>query len=171
MCENCDTTEHCGIDCEDCNDIACTHCDLGHEICKTDGNRCVECNTNNNCKDGYDCSNNICVKSCDGVSVGGYCWYLGAAGQSCNTVCSGHGGYNAATRDYAGSGGTTTRCTNVISALGLSGTLRISDVVTNCGCFWGQYTAPGPWEPCWDGSTTTASAWNNYIQRACACND
>jgi len=33
------------------------------------------------------------VASCGGVSVGGYCWYYpGVANQSCDTVCSGHGG-------------------------------------------------------------------------------
>ena len=45
-----------------------------------------------------------CPPSCSGASVGGYCWYLSAQGASCDTACAAHGGYNAATLTYAGSG-------------------------------------------------------------------
>lgn len=56
------------------------------------------CSTNANCSSGGKC-------------VGGQCWYLGINAQSCDTVCASRSGTNiAVTRDYAGSGGTTTNC-------------------------------------------------------------
>ena len=43
--------------------------------------------------------------SCAAVTVGGYKWYLGQKGQSCDQVCASHGGCNlTGIRSYAGSG-------------------------------------------------------------------
>jgi len=39
---------------------------------------------------------------CAGTRIGGACWYKGAQGASCTTVCATHGGYDAATTTYAG---------------------------------------------------------------------
>jgi len=61
----------------------------------------------------------ILIAHIDGQVVGGFCWYLGTANQSCDTVCQDHGGYHEATRFYAGSDGTTPNCTAVLNALRL----------------------------------------------------
>jgi len=44
----------------------------------------------------------IDAAACAGTVVGGACWYRGALGQSCTTVCATHGGASAATVSYAG---------------------------------------------------------------------
>lgn len=111
-------------------------------------------------------TSNIC---CAGEIVGGYCWYLGAAGDSCTEVCASHGGYNSATLTYAGSDGTDARCNSVLEALGSSGTLTPSSACTNTcnvGCMihinatrYRITTNP----------TIEGSSYANY-KRACACN-
>jgi hypothetical protein len=104
---------------------------------------------------------------CAGVSVGGYCWYMGSSGQSCTSVCATRGGYNAATRSYAGSEGTDARCTAVLNALGKDGS-PITRGWTNYGIGCGyygrgiRYAAP---------YTTTAGATAPGRQRVCACNN
>jgi len=40
--------------------------------------------------------------TCAGTTVGGHCWYKGAVGASCTTVCTNHGGVDPATIGYAG---------------------------------------------------------------------
>lgn len=101
-----------------------------------------------------------------GVAVGGYCWSLGAANQSCDTVCAAKGGCNlAATRDYAGSAGNATNCTAVLTAL--YGAITAADVgasphgcVITFGSIGMRFTA-----------TTTCAAAAADTQRACACNN
>lgn len=62
---------------------------------------------------------------CGGASVGGSCWYLGSSAQSCDNVCSSHGGCNlSGTKNYAGSGGTLANCTSVLNALGKAGSAQ-----------------------------------------------
>ena len=104
------------------------------------------------------------ASSCSGTVVSGYCWYYGGSSQSCTSVCSSHGGYDVATKDYAGSGGTTTTCSEVLSALGVGGG-AISHgcegqavgcakvVLLNARC---------------SGSTTAGAAFP-LTSRACAC--
>jgi len=56
-----------------------------------------------------------------GVTVGGFCWVLGAFGQSCTTACTTAGFSSASlagTRDFAGSAGTDANCLAVLDALG-----------------------------------------------------
>lgn len=104
---------------------------------------------------------------CAGASVGGFCWYLGSAGQSCTSVCAARGGYNAVTRSYAGSDGTDARCKAVLAALGRTGTLVRGWTNYGIGCGYSgsrpiRYAAP---------YTTTAGATAPGRQRACACNN
>ena len=47
----------------------------------------------------------------------GVCWRYGAQGQSCDQVCASHGGYNAATKTYVGSGGTNAHCEDVWNSM------------------------------------------------------
>lgn len=110
-----------------------------------------------------------CTDTCAGASVGGYCWYLGSAGQDCNQTCSARGGCNlTGTRNYAGSGGTDAQAGNVTNAVagrGLDmssntcaharGLLMISNGQT--GRCYNQVTQ------CTDGAGTH--------RRFCACNN
>ena len=108
--------------------------------------------------------------SCAGVEVGGACWFLGSAGQSCNTVCTNAGlSYDAATATYAGSGGTLANCYAVLDALGETsppnsdvGDLNLG-IGFGCGVDASNNRArdfPG---------ATTAGASDPFIARACAC--
>jgi hypothetical protein len=54
---------------------------------------------------------------CDGVVSAGYCWYLGALGQSCDQACTNHGGCNTNGITYAGSQGAAAACDDVLTAL------------------------------------------------------
>lgn len=104
---------------------------------------------------------------CGGTLIGGYCWYLGANGDTCNTVCSTHGGYNAATGTYAGSSGSNANCQNVMTTLGASG-----GSVTDLGCS-GSYVGNGCFV--YNGNRyrcTNSTDGTSYLgQRACACNN
>ncbi|HXC53297.1 MAG TPA: hypothetical protein VN634_20600 [Candidatus Limnocylindrales bacterium] len=106
-----------------------------------------------------------------GQLVGGFCWYLSAAGASCDATCSGVGlVYNDATRTYAGSDGASfADCNSVLEALGTEGT-QYGDgtCLDGIGCFWqsfgiGRVRCTSP--------TTTGSAYDTEgtALRACAC--
>jgi hypothetical protein len=103
-----------------------------------------------------------------GVEVGGGCWYLGAYGESCDTVCSTHSGYNDATKTYAGSDGTDPNCLSVLTALsGGSGSIN-SSMSAGFGCWvfdaahsYARYRSTG---------TTDSTTSQGTVRRACACN-
>jgi hypothetical protein len=107
---------------------------------------------------------------CAGTVVGGFCWFMGAVGQSCDTVCTGAGLIydDGGTRGFAGSGGTNAQCQSVLDALGASGTGAPSDLtcVDGYGCVTNTTAArvhcllPA----------TTATASNAIVHRMCACN-
>jgi hypothetical protein len=102
---------------------------------------------------------------CAGASVGGYCWYYGADGDPCTGTCSGHGGYNAATSTYAGSGGSNANCDSVLTALGVAtGTVNASSVdgLGCCTMSASRYRDVVP--------TTEGASWGG-ARRACACNN
>lgn len=67
----------------------------------------------------------VMTRSCaKGRELGGYCWFLGAKGQSCNMVCAARGGYEPSL-DYIGSlmqGGSLERCDAVLTLLTAPGT-------------------------------------------------
>ena len=119
-----------------------------------------------------------CPPACGGTSVGGYCWYFGAGGESCDTVCTGRGGCNiTGTRDYAGSAGSLANCQAVLTALG-QGSGAIDDFPNNsvelgCGKF-GSYTnmAPHLMRDYYNATTCSAAGIASPLadQRACACN-
>ncbi len=104
---------------------------------------------------------------CEGVLVGGHCWYRGSTSESCDDVCTSHGGYSAATRTYAGDLGTNANCEQVLDALGVPA----SSFTTAPGCTFGcendtllsgrtRCTAP-----------TSSSDTDPFVERMCACNE
>lgn len=117
--------------------------------------------------------------------VGGNCWYFGANNQSCDTVCSTHGGYNSATESFAGSGGSDGNCVAVLDALGqtqpgCTGTVNRTGLAVGCGmdfetadsCPTGgstrnyiRYTSPAT------NSSASSAGVSLFIRRACACNN
>jgi hypothetical protein len=111
---------------------------------------------------------------CAGTRVGGYCWYFGAPGESCNAVCAGHGGYHDATRFYAGSVGTDAQCVAVLDALGApKGADGIrNDDISAAGCCYLDFPEADFQPPDMRVRylmATTASAQAGQMQRACAC--
>lgn len=118
-----------------------------------------------------------CPPVCSGVSVGGYCFYAGVAGQSCTQVCSSRGGVNlAGTRNYVGSGGTFQNCSNVASALGLTLGSGGGD---SSSCSQGlQYMGCGEFSSFWGtrvvrciNATTNAEQAHSGFKRVCGCNN
>jgi len=102
-----------------------------------------------------------------GVPVGGACWALGAAGNTCTQVCNGQSRtYDPATASYAGSGGTDDQCKAVLDALGASTAGGVQDASgCNYGCGF-DAVGGGP-RRCTDATTQGGSAVG--IERACAC--
>lgn len=109
------------------------------------------------------------TKFCSGVVVGGYCWYKGEIYGSCTAACTEHGGYNSATRTYAGDLGTNANCQAVLAALGStdSTTSAKSDCTFGIGCMNessnGNTRCTNP--------ITTEGALDafQFATRACAC--
>lgn len=63
------------------------------------------------------------------ISVGGYSWYFGTAGQSCTTICGTYGlVFDNATETYAGQAGSLANCDAVLTALYAPGTGTVTDV-------------------------------------------
>lgn len=101
--------------------------------------------------------------------IGGSCWHYGENGESCDTVCSGRGGCNlAATRDYAGSGGSAANCQAVLTGLGISGTVydHVPAGVHPLGCF----SVSGVFYRVTNHVTTCEYALASR-RRVCACNN
>jgi hypothetical protein len=107
---------------------------------------------------------------CQGVQVGGFCWYFGVDSASCQTVCASHGGYDEATRTYAGSAGSAANCRQVFQALGIPLGDFYETSQGGIGCFAIQNTS-GRYNQYWDKQPTTASATYGVPgrRRVCAC--
>jgi hypothetical protein len=103
--------------------------------------------------------------NCDGVIVGGSCWYLGMAGASCTTTCAAHGGFNNATAVFAGHSGTDEDCALVLTALGRSGTAN--GQACDAGCYYN--TSNSGRFRCQGGSGEAEIIVDG--ERACACNE
>jgi hypothetical protein len=108
---------------------------------------------------------------CAGSVVGGFCWYLGAAGQSCTTVCASHSGFNAGTLTFAGSSGTLANCQAVI--ISVSGPYSGASTGDNVcgGVKIGCNLAPGNNAVRCNFGPTDASSTIVNAQRTCACNN
>ena len=118
--------------------------------------------------------------NCAGKQLGGFCWYIGDVNQSCETVCSAHGGYDEATKNYAGSGGTEYHCRDVSAKLEIPLDLSTGfvnfdtfDLPVNLGgvgCSI-HVKAEGLNDLFWDKDLTTSQATTSVVQirRMCAC--
>ncbi len=107
-----------------------------------------------------------------GVQVGGASWYFAPkVNVSCATVCEGRGGYDEATKSFAGSGGSNENCDAVLGALGAPVTItEVSNTVpgsVGVGCAF----LPSLIMRVRDELATTADAVNSYARRACACRE
>lgn len=98
-----------------------------------------------------------------GKAVGGYCWYMGTSGQSCDTVCSNRSlSYSIQTRNFAGSSGSNENCGAVLDAFSL-GSGTPTGWSNDRGCLYtGSQRQRGT-------NTTLSSASFGSSQRACAC--
>lgn len=104
---------------------------------------------------------------CAGTTYGAYCWYLSAAGDSCDTACAGHGGASTGTINYSGSNGSLLNCLNVLFVLGVSG-VGLGD--TGCSTGLGCHKFGTNVGRCTTPATTTAASFAGEI-RVCACNN
>jgi hypothetical protein len=108
---------------------------------------------------------------CPGTWVGGYCYWLGADGQSCDAVCAAQGWiYDEATRAHSGSDATDTACIVTLDALGAP---SLSFELGTCGGGFGCIAAPdiglGARVRC--PEPTTGGASMAGVHRACACRE
>lgn len=105
-----------------------------------------------------------------GRELGGYCWFLGAVNQSCETVCAAHGGF-VASLSYIGSrtqGGSLSSCDAVLTLLTGAGTTqagyREDGRGVGCHIFEGsRWWLARP--------NFSATAFHPKAQQACSCVD
>ncbi len=112
----------------------------------------------------------IPASTCSGTEMGGFCWYFGEENVSCDAVCAPHGGYDNATRTYAGSSSSSDNCRSVIAILNVDLDDFFETTQGGLGCFAIQ-NASGNYTGYWDEQPTTADA--TYVtpgrRRICAC--
>ncbi len=110
------------------------------------------------------------VSTCSGTEMAGSCWYFGGENVSCDAVCASHGGYDDATRAYAGSSGSSGNCRSVIATLNITLDDFFETTQGGLGCFTIQTTS-GNYYGYWDEQPTLADA--TYVtpgrRRICAC--
>jgi hypothetical protein len=102
------------------------------------------------------------------AQVGGFCWYIGASAEDCNTTCGDQGRvYDSATASYAGTGGSNEHCQAVLNALldPDPGFLGAGSCGAGIGCHLGGTGIGGR---CTDVPTNATDSGVN-IRRACAC--
>ncbi|UXI70284.1 Ig domain-containing protein [Tahibacter amnicola] len=113
-----------------------------------------------------------------GQAVGGTCWYFGQNDESCTTVCTTHGGYNAATLSFAGSGGSNANCGQVLTALGAFNPTPVTATaslngISGMGC-GSDYTNEATSYRFTSATTAGANSGSDpglYFRRACSCNN
>jgi hypothetical protein len=107
------------------------------------------------------------ASSCPGEApnVGGSCWYLGGANDSCTTTCSGLGLLDdSATNDYAAA--SDGNCIAVLDALAVPpGALNTFGCFIGVGCYYDSNTASR--NRCDNGGPPGNAIAN--AERACAC--
>jgi hypothetical protein len=120
-----------------------------------------------------------------GVAYADACWFLGAAGETCDTACANQGLVcdEAATRDVAGSGGTLAACDDLVDLLFLSAHSPASDVDLGfcgspdlgLGCYLAEelfggisvYRATNPMTTC--AADGDGGGCGGSFPRVCAC--
>jgi hypothetical protein len=102
------------------------------------------------------------------ATTGGFCWFEGEAGQSCDTVCANQGlVYDPATAMYAGSGGTDAHCAQVADDLG-GPPFFMSEPSEGVGCAHAVNTLDLTFRAT---IATTSSAAVSGVTRYCACSE
>ena len=104
------------------------------------------------------------------INNGGYNWYAGIANETCAEVCANKGGYNVATKDYAGGDGVVANtklanCTSILDDLWAPTNGNPVSTINNAtGCF---YMSNGER---YDGYLSTLSSSTTFAaRRICAC--
>jgi hypothetical protein len=117
-----------------------------------------------------DTSAGSCSPTCAGQLVGGFCWFLGASGASCDATCAAVGKTcDAATISYAGSQGTNSNCTAVLNALVPPFIALDADCTASVGAVGCWYFAETDEYVRCTAPPTTCAASNPGLHRACAC--
>jgi hypothetical protein len=122
----------------------------------------------------YDASGNLtasdtvanvqAMPACSGKLVSSVCWYYGATGQSCTTVCATHGGHAGLYTTSAGN------CQTVLGQFGPNtpfGTGTCASLYGSAGVDCG-YSTTYNYGRCND-ATRTAGASAAILRRVCAC--
>ena len=109
--------------------------------------------------------------ACEGLGIGGICWYLGPANSSCQQVCASHGQPAPAAATYVGStrqGGGLIKCALLLGLLGVSGTPQIGTRTDGLGFGCHLFTQDGStyWLSSPDFSVTASGATARLV---CGC--
>ena len=111
-----------------------------------------------------------------GALVGGFCWYAGSVGESCDSACAGVGKTcDPATVTYAGTGGTSANCGAVVTAFGGGSVYGGDDHTcgTGAGCVAEAIPGLSSAQRCTDVPTTCSAipptVPGGVSQRFCAC--
>lgn len=129
------------------------------------GTRTITCNNGTLAQSG-----GSCTSTCGGYLHAGYCWYMGANNQSCDQVCSSHGGCDVGgIRNYTGSGSSSrvANCKTLLDHFGI-GSGTVGDGYGNAsGCYYnGGASAP---KRRIGEDTTTCADKNSAYRRLCSC--
>ena len=144
------------VDCEAC------------EAMNSSSNSAVNCDLLDDGASNFSCGG---CAAAGGQAVGGFCWFLGAIGASCDATCTGMGRTcSPGTISYAGTGGTDAQCQSVLTALGFPGAVSTYGDGSGIGC---TVLAPGifnfPRREVGAPTTCAGLSTNTNPARACAC--
>jgi hypothetical protein len=110
-----------------------------------------------------------CPNACQ-ATTGGFCWFNGQSGASCDAVCAAVGRvYDAATETFAGSGGTDANCQAVLADLSIQSQMFTggeSCLSFGLGCCYAN-TGTLPSFRCATPATTSSAS--SSLSRICAC--
>jgi hypothetical protein len=106
--------------------------------------------------------------SCGASTVNNTCWYMGAVGESCTSVCASRGNYNPSKALFAH---TLSGCSQVLTSLlapnGLVA-LNTANVGNGLSCVWSYNSYSGV---LYSAQNPTAGAAGSNMRRVCACNN
>jgi len=118
---------------------------------------------------GNNASTTASTKACAGILSSAVCWYLGAAGESCDQVCSPHGQVVPDAASFVGmpaQGGSAEECGLLLNLLGVNATVQSGQRTDGSGLGCHVYMAV-PWWLSAPAYTSTAS--EPLARRVCGC--
>lgn len=162
-------------ECDGSDDGACPGNCRGDCTCTVCGDGLVEgteqCDgTNDSACPGLCNTSCTCNPACE-TTTGGYCWFRGAEGDSCDATCANAGRiYDEATSTYAGSAGTVANCAQLAGDYGLANTVWLNGSCSNgLGCY---DTGLNGFLRCTTPATTSSASQSpGGYRRICACQD